>query len=142
MISVATLLAIFFHVWHYTGLAQSYFETFWDFLKGSVTSPETYILFVVYIAGFLVIVGSLFTVLKRMGSRRGCSLIAFLGFTYSASAVNIAVDYSWRRPLFRVSGDPDAGAFFFAAGLFGVEFSLILHILIGSLNAWRCFRVS
>lgn len=53
----------------------------------------------------------------------------FLRVVYILSALNLAFYYSMSRPLYNVAAEEGGEALYVVAGLFGVEFSLPLHLI-------------
>lgn len=129
VIGAVTVVAVVLYLIRFIGLGPDVPGVSLDFLRGSLTDPRTYLYLIVYTAAFAALITlALLSVSALLGRRPGRSQI--LAALYAASAVNLACDYAVRRPLYQVSGDPEALGFFFAAGLFGLELSLPLHLLL------------
>jgi hypothetical protein len=131
LVVAATLVGVVLHVSHVVGqVPPGVSTTLGSFLQAALTSPSTYLSFGAYGMVFGLVLGLLLLALRAF--RQGVTVDTELALVsaYTMSSVNIAFDYSLTRPLYQVSGEPDALAFFFTAGLFGVEFSLPLHLLL------------
>ena len=127
----ATLVGVALHVSHVVGQVPSgVSRTLGSFLRAALTSPSTYLSLGAYGMMFGIILGLLLLVLRIFWRRIVVDSELALVTAYTMSSVNIAVDYSLTRPLYHVSGEPDALIFFFSAGLFGVESSLPVHLLL------------
>lgn len=131
LVVVAALVSVVLHTWHAVGPAPAgWSRTFSSFLRGALTSTSTYLHFGVYVLAFCVVLAVVLFVIRISRPRWMIDAEVLLVAGYAMSSVNVAFDYSWTRPLYQVSGDPGAVAFFFTAGLFGLEFSLPLHLLL------------
>lgn len=133
----ASLVSVVLHSRHAVGSTPpGWSTTFRSFLQAALTSPSTYLYFAGYVVAFCV---ALFLVLLATRASRLQTTVdaeVALVAAYAMSSVNVAFDYSLTRPLYHVSGEPDALAFFFTAGLFGVDFSLPLHLVVLALCIW------
>jgi len=128
---VMTLGSVVLHVSHVVGAPPpDLSRTFGSFLQGALTSLSTYLYFAGYLVVFCFVLSILLLAIRALGLRLTINAEATLVVAYAMSSVNVAFDYCLTRPLYHVSGEPDAVAFFFTAGLFGVEFSLALHLLL------------
>lgn len=134
-----TLASIFLHTVHVVGqVPPGWLNTLRSFVQTSLSNVSTYLYFTSYVVAFFVIVVSslIATRALRLGSTSNTTVT--LVTAYTMSAANVAFDYSLFRPLYHVRGEPDALAFFFTAGIFGVERSLPLHLLLLSICLlWR-----
>jgi len=131
LVVAATLVGVALHVSHVVGQVPSgVSRTLGSFLRAALTSPSTYLSLGAYGMMFGIILGLLLLVLRIFWRRIIVDSELALVTAYTMSSVNIAVDYSLTRPLYHVSGEPDALIFFFSAGLFGVESSLPVHLLL------------
>ena len=136
-IALASLVAVGAYVvvetapdWHANSVLLS-------FVTNSLMSPETYLHalgYFFFFASALLVLGLLF---------RGTGLVEtwdadlITRFLYAASAVLLACDYVWRRPLFSSLADPGETGFFFAVGLFGLETSLPTFLLATAIAIYR-----
>lgn len=128
---VMTLVSVLLHVSHVVGAPPpDLSRTFGSFLQGAITSLSTYLYFAGYLAAFCLVLTIVLLAIRALRLRLTINAEATLVTAYAMSSVNVAFDYCLTRPLYHVSGEPDAVAFFFTAGLFGVEFSLALHLLL------------
>ena len=138
-VAVVAVGSVVLHIWHAVGPAPpGWFRTVRSFLHAALTSPRTYLYFAGYMVAFCVVLA--LVLLATWGSRLRVTIDAevVLVAAYAMSSVNVAFDYSLTRPLYHVSGEPDAVAFFFTAGIFGMEFSLPLHLVLLTLCLfWR-----
>jgi hypothetical protein len=131
LIVVVTLSSVVLHTWHAVGPAPlGWSRTLGSFLQAALTSPSTYLHFGGYLVAFCLVLAGVLLVIRVSRLRSAIDLETVLVAAYVTSSVNVAFDYSLTRPLYHVGGEPDAVAFFFTAGLFGVEFSLPLHLLL------------
>jgi hypothetical protein len=131
MVVAATLVGVVLHVLHVIGQVPSgVSSTLSSFVHAALTSPSTYLYFGAYLMVFGLVLGVLLLVLGSLWRRVSVDSSVALATAYTMSSVNVAFDYSLSRPLYHVSGEPGALDFFFTAGLFGVEFSLPLHLLL------------
>ncbi len=129
VIGTATVAAVVLYLIRFVGPGPDMPGVLVDFLRASLTDPRTYLHMVVYAVAFAALTTlALLSVSALLGRRPGRFRI--LAALYAASAVNLACDYAVRRPLYQVSGEPEAQGFFFAAGLFGLESSLPVHLLL------------
>lgn len=138
MIVLATLAAVFLHVFDLLGVPPSAGETLLSFAQGSLEDPDTFFGFLwfslIFLALLLVILGAF----KVLSSRFRFTTALLLRSSLAGSAALISIDYSVYRSFVHVSGPSAAEQFFFAAGIFGVEFSLPLFLLILLVFlAWR-----
>lgn len=125
----ATVGSVVLHVSYVVGEVPSgLLGTVASFLEASVTSSWTYLYFSVYVVAFCLVLGVVLLVIRTFW--RSVEIELAIVAAYSMSSVNVAFDYSLSRPLYNVSGEADALDFFFSAGLFGLEFSLPLHVLL------------
>jgi len=139
-IVLATVTAVLLYLMHYVGVDDNAPQVLADFLTAALADQETYFYFLGYSALFIGLV----TLALYLGSalfRLQVRFTTLLAALYSASAVNLASDYSLRRPLFHVSGDLEATSFFFAAGLFGFEFSMPLHLILLVACSWAYLKI-
>jgi hypothetical protein len=139
MIVVVTIFSVFMYLLNAVGAASDVAAIVFWHLAGSWSQPSAYLEFAKYFVVFAGI-SSVF-VFFAWGFRRSVGLDLVFACYYAASAVNVACDYVWRRPLFHVSGDPEALDFFFAAGLIGLEFPLLVHFIVLGLSCWQVSRV-
>lgn len=131
LVVVVTLVSVALHVASVVGPAPSgWWTTLGSFIKGSWTNPTTYLYFGAHALAFCLALTALLLGIRIVRVRSKIDSKTALVTAYAMASVNVAIDYSLARPLYHVSGDPDAIAFFFAAGLFGVEFSLPLYLLV------------
>ena len=141
LIVMATLASVFMHVYSVIGtVPQNSFSYLCSFAKSSTLNHSTYVFLGGYILLFCVVLFLLLWArrfLLTYKSQEGIESI--LVAAYAMSSVNIAFDYSLSRPLYHVGGDPDALAFFFVAGLFGVEYPLLLNLLLLTVSLTWCF---
>lgn len=129
IIAAATVAAVVLYLIRSVGLGPDVPGVLLDFLRASLSAPRTYLHLLVYAVAFVALTTlALLSVSALLGRRAGRFRI--LATLYAASAVNLACDYAVRRPLYQVSGEPEALGFFFAAGLFGLESSLPIHLLL------------
>lgn len=127
----ASIIAVVLHVSYIVGPApESLSKTLFSFLSGSLKEPWTYLYFGLYIAIFCLVLTTILLVARALRRLRTTDLELLLLIAYTTSSVNVAFDYSVSRPLYHVSGEADAVAFFFSAGLFGLEMSLPVHVLL------------
>jgi hypothetical protein len=141
LIVLATIAAVNLYLLRNIGLAERAGEVLVDFVIGSMTNLWSYCYFIGYAGIFGVVIVLISFLLSATLSRKRVSTDRTLALLYAASSVNLACEYCFRRPLFHVSGEPGALGFFYAAGLFGLEFALPLHVLIlisCFLRHWRC----
>lgn len=138
-VAMAAVGSVVLHTWHAAGPAPpGWSTTFSSFLHASLTSPSTYLYFTGYVVAFCVVLALLLLGIKYSRLRAKIDGEVALVAAYAMSSVNVAFDYSLTRPLYHVSGEPDAVAFFFTAGLLGMEFSLPLHVgLLALCICWR-----
>lgn len=137
VVVVVTLGSVVLHTWHAVGSAPpGWSTTFGSVFQAALTSPSTYLHFAGYLVTFCVVLALVLLATRASRLRATMNAEVVLAAAYAMSAVNVAFDYSLTRPLYHVSGEPDALAFFFTAGLFGVEFSLPLHLVLLALCIW------
>ena len=131
LVVVTAVLSVVLHTWHVVGPAPAgWSRTLSSFLHGALTSASTYLYFLGYVVAFCLVLTAVLFVTRISRPRWVLDAEVVLVVGYAMSSVNVAFDYSLARPLYQVSGDPGAVAFFFTAGLFGMEFSLPLHLLL------------
>lgn len=131
VLAVATLSAVALHIIHVVGgLPPGLWGMLASFGLAELKQTSTYLYFAGYLLAFVLAIGALLFVARVLKLRSEITAGVMLSTAYAGSAVNLAVDYSMSRPLYHVSGPPEAEAFFFAAGLFGLEFSLPLHMIL------------
>jgi len=109
---------------------SSFPKTLWSFFRAVLASESTYSYFAVNLLVFLVVIGVLLAAVRLLQLRRQLDLDFAIVVAYAASAVNIIFSYSLNSPLYHVSGDPGAVSVFFAAGIFGLEGSFPMHLLL------------
>ncbi len=127
----ATLISVVLHVSFVVGpVPEGLGRAIFGFLVASFTSPDSYFFLVAYLAVFCFVVAGLVVTVRLLRLRPAVDVTATLVMAYTLSSVNVAFDYSVWRPLYHVSGEPEAKAFYYAAGLFGVETALTLHLLL------------
>jgi hypothetical protein len=137
LVVVAALGSVVLHTWHAVGpTPPGWSTTFGSFLEAALTSPSTYLYFAGYVVAFCIVLTLVLLATRASRLRATMTAEVALVAAYTMSSVNVAFDYSLTRPLYHVSGEPDALAFFFSAGLFGVEFSLPLHLVLLTLCIW------
>jgi hypothetical protein len=139
LIVVASIVAIVAYLLYAVGSPSGVAGAVLWHLSGSWSTGATYVDLARYVGLFGVAYVVVALLIARVW-RRPISADLLLSCLYAASAVNLACDYALRRPLFQVSGDPDALLFFFLAGLIGLEFSLLLHLLVLVGCAWYGWR--
>jgi len=141
VVAVTSLGAIVLYLMNATSPTEHLGHVLRDFVLASLTSPRTYRGFAFHLFVFGALALSSVLLLRVARVARGWDRAMLTRYLCALSAVNIACDYSWRRPLFLVQGEPAAQDFFFSAGLFGVEFTLpifvILAVLTGTLGGRR-----
>lgn len=141
LVALAAVTAVVLHVVHVVGPPPSgLWRMVGSFVAAELAEVSAYLLFGFYIMIFTLAVVGLLVFARGLRLQAGITPGLLVATAYAASAVNLAFDYSLRRPLYRVSGEPDAEAFFFAAGLFGLEFSLALHMIL-LLVCWATSRL-
>lgn len=149
LVAVATIVAVVLHVLHVAGRPPTDLgRMVRSFALAELKQASTYLAFCAYLLVFALAVAALLLFARLLKLRSEMTASLFLSTAVAGSAVNLAFDYSLTQPLYHVSGEPGAEAFFFAAGLFGLEFSLPLHLLLLltsyaiSVRAHRIRRVS
>lgn len=131
LVVAATVVGVVLHVSHVVGeVPPGVSRTLGSFLQAALTNPSTYLGLGAYGMVFSLVLGLLLLALRTFWHDLTVDTELTLALAYTMSSVNVAFDYSLTRPLYHVSGEPNALAFFFTAGLFGVEFSLPLHLLL------------
>lgn len=131
LVVVSSLVSVYLHTSHAVGETPAGLSrTLGSFIQADLSSLSAYAFFAVYLAVFCLVLAVLLLAIQTFRLRTRIDSEVGLVMAYTMSAVNIAFDYSLLRPLYHVSGDADARTFFFAAGLFGTQFSLALHLLV------------
>lgn len=142
----ATLISVVLHVSFVVGPAPEGLErALFSFLVASFTSPDNYFLLAAYLAVFCFVLAGLVVAVRVLRLRPAVDVTSTLVMAYTLSSVNVAFDYSVWRPLYHVSGEPEAKIFYYAVGLFGVETALTMHLLFfGLCLLWtrRAHRLS
>lgn len=137
LVVASTLASVFLHTRHAVGqVPPGWSNTLGSFLQAALSSTSTYVYFAAYVVAFCVVLLVVLLAIRASGLRSTIDAEVALMAAYAMSAANVAFDYSLFRPLYHVSGEPDALSFFFTAGLFGVESSLPLHVLLLAACLW------
>jgi hypothetical protein len=141
---LATVTSVLAYLLHTIGAVEGLPSALLWHWRGQWGSLEAYTSFAYYAAVFGIIFGIFALLLWRIWPRL-TDLDAFLACLIAFSAVNIGCDFVMRRPLYQVSGDPDARTLFFLAGLAGTEQALLSFSLVfvaGFYAAWHHKRTS
>lgn len=142
LVAIATVAAVVIHVVDAVGPPPSgVWRTVASFAIAELKAPSTYLYFGVYLLFFLLALAGLLLLARVIKLRSSVTPELVLSTALATSAVSLAFDYSLNRPLYRVSGEPGAEAFFFAAGLFGLEFSLPLFLIL-LITCWAMSAVA
>ena len=131
LVAITTVGAVVLHVLHVVGPPPSnWWSMVISFAAAEVKALPSYLYFAAYVLVFSLAVAGLLYSARVLELQSKITPRLALSTAYAASAVNLAFDYARSRPLYQVSAESDADAFFFAAGLFGLEFSLTLHVIL------------
>jgi hypothetical protein len=127
LIVAAALSSVVGYVYLTVGPAQEGWSTVMAFIR---SWPDTQIVAsygqrLAVFLGVVVVVALAWRLILRRPLRSSDILV--LG--YSATALAVPCGYSLERPLYHAGGDLEATHFFFAAGIFGVEFPLLLYVV-------------
>lgn len=128
LIVIATIGSVFGYLLREVGPVQGVPKVLLEFLLVPWTR-QGFMHFATYLVGLVGLVAGLVLLLAWRGQipRMGFHLVA--PSLYAASAVNVARDYAFQRPLRSISISPEAHDVIFAYGLAALEFALLLHAL-------------
>lgn len=138
LVVISAVSAVVLHVRHLIGPAREPAAVLVSFALASWSTGSFYLHFVNYVLVFLLVTGALYGLVRRLVS--SWETAGYVSLLYSASAVNVAIDYAVRRPLYQVQGSPEDKDFLFAAGLLGAEFSVLLYLLCLAAYGIGCWR--
>lgn len=130
-IVLVTIASVVLHVQRFAGFAPGWWQTLRSFALAKVSGVGGYR----YLAGSTPVVLGVLFIGFRLGHRLAFKSGRFVEFVYSASAVNVAFDYSLWRVMLNAQGPRP---FLAAAGILALEFSLLFHVgALIALLVWR-----
>ena len=131
VIALSTITAVVLYSAHSVG---GYPEGGWSMVKSfaisSISEASSYSYLGIYSLVLGLVVGCFMWAMLKAGLRRQVTSVSFFVLAFATNAVGMPISYCLFQPLHHVGGELDALAFFFAAGVFGLDLSVALYCLL------------